>query len=105
MINNLLINEDRSDNLTQCQNTTEKIEIGFIHRLSKISNVQNRTLALVPQEFTLNSNRTLDPSVCLERQVGSSRLVLSGRTVGQVDAGVVTTVTVPSAEQTKTTEG
>lgn len=62
-------------------------------------------MALVPQESSLNSNRTLDASVSLGPQVGSSRVVLSGCTVGQVEAGVVTTVMVPSAEQTDTTEG
>lgn len=59
-------------------------------------------MALVPQELSLNSNRTLDPSACLGLQVGSSRVVLSGCTVGQVAAGDVTTVMVPSAEQTDT---
>lgn len=65
----------------------------------------NRTMALVPQESSLNSNRTLYPSVCLGPHVGSSRVVLSGCTVGQVEAGVVTTIMVPSAEQTDTREG
>lgn len=57
-------------------------------------------MALVPQESTRNSNRTLDPSLCLGPQVGSRRVVLSGCTVGQVVARVVTTVMVPSVEQT-----
>lgn len=57
---------------------------------------------LVPQESTLNSNMTLDPSVCLGPQVGSKRLVLSGCTEGQVEDRVVTTVMVPSVEQTET---
>lgn len=70
-----------------------------------VSSVFIRTMALVPQESSLNSNRTLDPSVSLGPQVGSSRVVLSGCTVGQVEARVVTTVMVPSAEQTDTTEG
>lgn len=60
------------------------------------------TMALVPQESSLNSNRTLDPSVSLGPQVGSNRVVLSGCTVGQVEAEVVTTVMTPSAEQTDT---
>lgn len=60
-------------------------------------------MALVPQESNLNSNRTRDPSTCLGLQLGSSRLVLSGCTVGQVEVGVVTTVMVPSAEQTENT--
>lgn len=59
-------------------------------------------MALVPQESTRNSNRTLDPSLCLGPQVGSRRVVLSGCTVGQVVARVVTTVMVPSVEQTDT---
>lgn len=57
---------------------------------------------LVPQESTLNSNMTLDPSVCLGLQVGSKRLVLSDCTEGQVEDRVVTIVMVPSVEQTKT---
>lgn len=57
---------------------------------------------LVPQESTLNSNTTLDPSVCLGPQAGSKRLVLSGCTEGQVEDRVVTTVMVPSVEQTET---
>lgn len=64
-----------------------------------------RTMALVPHESGLNSNRTLAPSVCLGPQVGSSRVVPSGCSVGQVEVGVVTTVMVPSAEQTDTTDG
>lgn len=62
-------------------------------------------MALVPQESTLNSNKTLEPSACLGPQVGSSRLILSGCTVGQVEVRVVTTAIVPSAEQTDGTEG
>lgn len=61
-------------------------------------------MALVPHESSLNSNRTLAPSVCLGPQVGSSRVVPSGCSVGQVEVGVVTTVMVPSAEQTDTTD-
>lgn len=61
-------------------------------------------MALVPHESRLNSNRTEDPSVCLGPQLRSSRLVLSGCTVGQVAMGVVTTVMTPSAEQTDATE-
>lgn len=60
------------------------------------------TMDLVPQESSLNSNRTLDPSVSFGPQVGSNSVVLSGWTVGQVEAGVVTTVMTPSAEQTDT---
>lgn len=56
---------------------------------------------LVPQVSTLNSNRTLDPSVCLGPQAGSRRLVLSGWTEGQVEDRVVTTVILPSVEQTE----
>lgn len=57
---------------------------------------------LVPQEATLNSNKTLDPSVCLGTQVGSKRVVLSGFTEGQVEDRAATTVMVPSVEQTET---
>lgn len=64
-----------------------------------------RTLALVPQESNLNSNRTLELSICLGPQAGSKRVVLSECTVGQVEARVVTTVMVPSVEQTDTTHG
>lgn len=60
----------------------------------------NGTIALVPQESSLNSNRALEPSVSLGLQLGSSSLVLSGSTVGQVTLGVVTTVTTPSEEHT-----
>lgn len=58
------------------------------------------TIALVPQESSWNSNRTLEPSVSLGLQRGSSSLVLSGSTEGQVTPGVVTTVTTPPAEHT-----
>lgn len=61
------------------------------------------TIALVPQESSLNSNRTLVGSVCLGPQVGSRRVVPSGCTVGQVEVTVVTTVMTPSEEQTATT--
>lgn len=57
---------------------------------------------LVPQESILNSNMTLEPSVCLGPQEGSKRVVLSGWTEGQVEERVVTTVMVPSVEQTET---
>lgn len=57
---------------------------------------------LVPQESTLNSNKTLDPSVCLGTQAGSKRVVLSGFTEGQVEDRAATTVMVPSVEQTET---
>lgn len=46
---------------------------------------------------------TLEPSVCLGPQEGSRRLVLSGCTEGQVEDRVVTTVMVPSVEQTEST--
>lgn len=58
-------------------------------------------MVLVPQESTLTSNRTLDPSVSFGPHVGSSRVILSGCTAGQVEVRVVTTVIVPSAEQTE----
>lgn len=61
------------------------------------------TIALVPQESSWNSNRTLEPSVSLGLQRGSSSLVLSGSTEGQVTPGVVTTVTTPPAEHTDRT--
>lgn len=35
-----------------------------------------RTMFLVPQESTLNSNKTVDPSVCLGPHAVSKRLVL-----------------------------
>lgn len=59
-------------------------------------------MALVPQESTMNSNKTLAPSVCFGLQFRSSRLVLSGFTIGHVEVGVATTVMVPSGEQTET---
>lgn len=59
-------------------------------------------MCLVPQESTLNSNKTLDPSVCLGTQAGSKRVVLSGLTEGQVEERAATTVMVPSVEQTET---
>lgn len=62
------------------------------------------TIDLVPQEFSWNSNRTLEPSVSLGLQLGSSSLVLSGSTEGQVTPGVVTTVTTPPAEHTDHTQ-
>lgn len=62
-------------------------------------------MALVPQEFNLNLNRTVDPSVCMGPQLGSRREVLSGRTIGQVEVRAATTVMIPSAEQTDTTRG
>lgn len=61
-----------------------------------------RTMFLVPQESTLNSNKTVDPSVCLGPHAGSNRLVLSDRTEGKVEDRVATTVMVPSVEQTET---
>lgn len=61
------------------------------------------TIALVPQESSWNSNRTLEPSVSLGLQRGSSSLVLAGSTDGQVTPGVVTTVTTPAAEHTDRT--
>lgn len=60
------------------------------------------TMFLVPQESTLNSNKTVDPSVCLGTQAGSKRVVLSGCTEGQVEDRAATTVMVPSVEQTET---
>lgn len=60
---------------------------------------------MVLQESTLDSNRTLDPSVCLGPQVGFSGVVLSGCTLGQVEVSVVTMVMVLSAEETETTKG
>lgn len=80
-------------NTTSYKNTDDKVAL---HSGSSV------TMDLVPQESSLNSNRTLDPSVSLGPQVGSNRVVLSGCTVGQVEAGVVTTVMAPSAEQTDT---
>lgn len=60
------------------------------------------TIFLVPQESTLNSNKTLEPSVCLGTHAGSKRVVLSGFTEGQVEDRAATTVMVPSVEQTET---
>lgn len=65
----------------------------------------NLTIVFVPHEFSLNSNRALAPLVCLGLQVRSSRLVRSGCTEGQVEAGVATTVMVPSAEHTDQKDG
>lgn len=59
------------------------------------------TIFLVPQESTLNSKKTRAPSVCLGPQAGSRRVVPSGSTEGQVEDRVVTTVMVPSVEQTE----
>ena len=96
----ILINHIQLPDLLNIQNFTMSL-----HHSLLFSVFLSHTMALVPQEFSWNSNRTLEPSVCLGPQVGSSRVVFSGCTVGQVEVGVVTTVMVPSAEQTDTTEG